>query len=833
VALLGVFAGLTVWLWPIGLGGRMPVGGDVTQFSIGLMAVLAEALRAGRLPIWNDLWGYGFPGLAESQMGVYYPPHWLLYGLLPLEAAYTTSLVSHTFWAGAGAFWATRRFGVSTAGAALAGFSWAACGFFLIHLPHQWGYTVGSWMPWAWGLTWVVVRGEGTRRTPLLLTLVLTLQILPGHFQLAFCTQVGVIVLSVAAVAAPAQVRAGRLRGMGAVALALLAMVPLAAVQLWPTWRLARLAASQRDYEYLSGFASTPLHLVSYLAPRLFHVSPLWRPVAWDRFRTSPEEHLAYVGLVPLFLALGVLFREFRREPATRVLGILTLVTLGLSLGPYLPGFASLIGVPGFSFFRAPARWGLATELALCLLAGRGFDALRHWTRPGWALARFALITALAPCLVLAVIELALASTVRPGWPAVQRLFSAAVRLIPWPDTGDPAPEFRTWVNEARQLQNERRVRFGLARQGVRDVPSAGLRFSDERGSIYVHELGSAAALVVSLLALAPLASRRRFLEPAMLTLTAFDLWSLTRLRTIDMAPIRPLTQQSRVLARLAEAPRGTRVVETPPMANLDMTAGAAAVLSYRTLDLPALVALTHLTVLPPRHPGLETPVLAALRATGTAIRVLDPLEGRDVGESLRGLPGYTERELVVDPALAGWLYGTAWISGEGRRATTFTLWKPVAKPARAWLVPLTDGDSLTILETAGAEPGTVIRVLEGARPLEAVAPRPERLDVAVAVEGPAAVVVSQLADPQWRARWIGPDGVERPAAVRPVFAGPREHGWQAAVVPGPGRWSLRMEYDARDVAMGQLVSGTSLLALIGLAVMLRGRPPRLLVEST
>src|SRR3954466_10638328 len=97
LALGFLLIGLVVWLWPIGFGGRMPVGGDVTQFSIGLMAVLARAIRAFRLPVWNDLWGYGFPGLAESQMGVYYPPHWVLYGLLPLEWAYTASLVIHTF----------------------------------------------------------------------------------------------------------------------------------------------------------------------------------------------------------------------------------------------------------------------------------------------------------------------------------------------------------------------------------------------------------------------------------------------------------------------------------------------------------------------------------------------------------------------------------------------------------------------------------------------------------------------------------------------------------------------------------------------------------------
>ncbi len=93
----------------------MPVGGDVTRFSIGLMDVLHHAIREVRLPLWNDLWGYGFPGLAESQMGVYYPPHLLLYGLLPTEAAYTASLVLHTLFGGLGAFWTARRFGSSDA----------------------------------------------------------------------------------------------------------------------------------------------------------------------------------------------------------------------------------------------------------------------------------------------------------------------------------------------------------------------------------------------------------------------------------------------------------------------------------------------------------------------------------------------------------------------------------------------------------------------------------------------------------------------------------------------------------------------------------------------
>ena len=152
----------------------------------------------GRLPLWNDLWGFGFPGVGESQMGVFYPPHWLLYGCLPVEMAYTASLVLHSLWGALGAYFAARRFGASPTGAALGAFAWSACGFFDIHQPHQWGYTTGSWMPWAWGLTWSITRGDGTLRTPFLLAGVLTLQILPGHFQLAFITQVSLVALAIA-----------------------------------------------------------------------------------------------------------------------------------------------------------------------------------------------------------------------------------------------------------------------------------------------------------------------------------------------------------------------------------------------------------------------------------------------------------------------------------------------------------------------------------------------------------------------------------------------------------------------------------------------------------
>ena len=271
-------------------------------------------------------------------MGVYYPPHVVLYGIFPTELAYTLSLVLHTIWGAIGVFWLARRLGVSAVGSVLAGFSFSASGFFVIHIPHPWGYTTASWMPWAWGHAWWLLNCRGSRFAgPLFrLSLVLVLQLLPGHFQIAFITQTGIALDDSLDAAGRAQDSIEQIRssgrgrcddssrpqcrpGGGRPADGLSACGHAA----FPTARLARLASNQRDFNYLSLCATTPLHLVNYVAPGLFHRSPLWRPLVWTPFHTSPEEQLAYVGLVPLFLAVMVTVREARGDPAVRVLALL------------------------------------------------------------------------------------------------------------------------------------------------------------------------------------------------------------------------------------------------------------------------------------------------------------------------------------------------------------------------------------------------------------------------------------------------------------------------------------------------------------------------------
>ena len=787
-----MLAALAAWLWPIGVGGRMPVGGDVTRFQLGLMGVLARAIRAGRLPLWNDLWGYGFPAIGESQLGAFYPPNWLLYGLLPLEAAFTSGLVLHTAWGALGAMWAARRFGVSPWGAALAGFAWGASGFPLIHLPHSWAYTCASWMPWAWGLAWPVARGEGTRGGAWWLAIVLAVQALPGHFQLAFVTQVGVLGMAAWGLI----VRRG-VKGGGAIVLALAAAMPLAAAQLVPSARLAARASVQRDEGYLAEFAATPFHLVNLVAPRLFHDSPLWRPVAWDPFHTSPEENLAYLGLAPLLLALGAIGRDWRRDPAVRLLTVLGAGSLLLALGRYCPGFGLLVRLPGFSFFRAPARWELGTTLALAILAGKGLDALPTWTRPGRALGRFAALAIAAPAMLILAFEVGLASTEAPGWPGVAARLGQGAALLPF---GTPGT-FREAMAEARKPQNDLRVLTGLAREGYDPPPAAGLRLDRERLGIYGRELRGTGLIVLALVSLIPFARRGRVLQGSLLVLTAADLLALGRHRGLDDAPIRPLVEQSPVLARLAAEPKGTRVVD--PLGNLPMVVGAAPLEYFRTIDLPALPWLSRLADGPLGVPAADARAVAALRASGSGLRLFDPFGAAALARAGSGWDPGGRFESIDDPALASWTYGAAWAKTRGARSA-WSLWRPPTPGSRAWLLPAG-------VDLGGANPSRVMGLLERAKPLTWEAPDPEHLTASVTADGPATVVWSVLYDPEWGATWDG----GMPAAIEPAFG-----GWMAVrVPPGFGGRTLRLAYRGRDVTLGLAISGMAVLAAIGLGI--------------
>ena len=505
--------------------------------------------------------------------------------------------------------------------------------------------------------------------SPFLLSLVLVLQVLPGHFQLAFQTQVtlGLMVLwaiaramggrPAAASREPAVAVEGAgpaLRRAVAVMVAVASVFPLAAIQLWPTARLAGMAGGQRDFEYLSGFAETPLHLVNLVAPGLFHREAAGGRSVWDPFHTSPEECLAYIGLVPLFLAVLAMAKEFRRDAAVRLLTILALATLFLSLGPYVPGFRVLIELPGLLVLPGPVAMEPGDVAGAGDPGGEGVRPLARVAPAGRWMRWLVVVAALWIGGVLGLFELAVRSTADAGWPRVAGWFDRGFKALPWygdPGLSRPDPSFREVMAQARKPASDPHVPPELHPAIVLQKTVNPRSLVGQRRTIYLVELGETILWLV-LIGIAagsdrPGDRRTRAAPSLLLLLTFLDLWTLGRHRLIDTEPIRPLAEQSPVLARLAQERRGTRIASN--LGNLPILVGTAPISAYRTMNLPALESLTQLAQQP--MIGTHEPtVRAALRATGTRLRIFHPMESRIARLRARTeLPG----EPIDDPALA------------------------------------------------------------------------------------------------------------------------------------------------------------------------------------
>lgn len=347
--------------------------GDTARIYLPQRSVLAEALREGRLPWWSSAFGAGYPLLAEGEVGALYPLNWLLYGLLPTTTALTLSIVLHYVIAGTGLFLLARVLRLSRSAALIGALSWALGGFCIAHLSHVSILTTVAWLPWMLWLTRMLFeRPDAAVRASLGLALVVGLQFLAGHPQMALLNLIALALFALAQACASAPPRLGRRVWLWLAALAGGAL--LGAAQLLPSMQLG--ALSQRGGglagEFFISYSFHPLLLSTYLSP-----FALGNP-----YPEGSIELMGYIGLLPLFLASVALWRSRRRMRWFFV----ALGALGVTMafGRWNPLYAYLERVPVLNLFRVPARYLCWTSLSLALLAAFGWDALASSTPVPW-----------------------------------------------------------------------------------------------------------------------------------------------------------------------------------------------------------------------------------------------------------------------------------------------------------------------------------------------------------------------------------------------------------------------------------------------------------------
>ncbi len=428
--LLPVWLTPLVLLAPVYLTGRAIFWGTPLLQFVPWWKLAWDTLLAGHLPLWNPYVGMGAPLLANYQSALFYPPTWVYFlfyalgGLGAMVWVQALLLALHLAWAGLGMAFLVRRLGLGELAQALAGLAYGLSGYLVARAGFLSINAAAAWLPW-------IILCLTPLPEPLRLrskrfgwaAICIAMQLLSGHAQTTWYSLVlaGLWVAfwgwNSAGSAAGAEnqppladnrrltrlqsvVRAELVMG-----LAVLLAVALAAVQLLPTAEY--LAQSQRasavEYDYAMNYSFWPWHLLTLLAPGMFG-----SPASGDYWGFANYwEDAIYVGLLPLLLALGVLFRRaaagvpaapqapacpipLRRSFKWFLFGLMA-VALLLALGSNTPLFPWLYRhVPTFAMFQAPTRWMIWVVAVLPLLAALGADGWRrpqgrglYWTRLG------------------------------------------------------------------------------------------------------------------------------------------------------------------------------------------------------------------------------------------------------------------------------------------------------------------------------------------------------------------------------------------------------------------------------------------------------------------
>lgn len=385
---------ILAFFWRLLFSGLILGRGDTFLYFYPYWQAAAEALAQGRVPLWNPHIFMGAPFIANSQVGFFYPLNWPLWLLFPTPYAVSTSIVLHVILAGAGAYvLARRQLAFSIAAATLSALMFALGGYLGAQVEHVNQLQGLAWLPWL-----LAVAGGGREvhtwttkaRMALLAGAIVALQLLAGHTQSLFISVAALLIFRVANIA-PIKVRAGTAygfmdgvdalrrsgdgkHGRGWVASLLLAVAApvvavlvallLGAVQLLPTLVLAQLSGrgGGLPVNEVVSFSLHPLLLPQALLPRFGQV--------------MFTEYVAWMPLAVMLLATVGAW-QWRRTTTAR--GPLALAAGGLflALGRFNLVYLLLAHLPGFSYFRAPARWLALYALGVALLSGLGLDVLR------------------------------------------------------------------------------------------------------------------------------------------------------------------------------------------------------------------------------------------------------------------------------------------------------------------------------------------------------------------------------------------------------------------------------------------------------------------------
>ncbi len=364
--------------------GQVLAGHDMVGNYYIYWNVVREALRGGRLPLWEPNIFGGFPFLAQPQQNTFYPPNWINL-FVPVRAGVSLTTLFHVWLASFGMFLFARYMGGRRLPSILAGIGFAYGGLLTGRLwaGHQPVYAVFIWTPlMLLALAWAADRRHWA--AAVLAGVPFALSLLAGH--IPSFLYVGMVWAAFAVYLFIT--RADRLLVARATVVAAVVGLALAAVQLVPFLQFSATSGrvAEADFEFATDYSLPPAHLVTLVVPEFFG-----EPTRVGYWSVPTFEELTYyAGVVAV---LGIILALRRPSRLAWFYILLIVVGLWLALGRYGVLYEMAYRfLPPFRLVRAPGRAAFlylfaASALlahALTLWRETPVEERRRLLRPYW-----------------------------------------------------------------------------------------------------------------------------------------------------------------------------------------------------------------------------------------------------------------------------------------------------------------------------------------------------------------------------------------------------------------------------------------------------------------
>ncbi len=388
---------------------------------------LLEAMGERQIPLWNPYLFAGVPFLAAGQHSALYPFSTLFY-FLPLERAYGMFTVSQLFLAGAFMYLFARVLGMRRGAATLAAIVYELCSYMLVSVDFPMILAASAWLPWLLTMIELIVRQHpalGGRPATLpwvaLGAVGLGLQLLAGHGENSYFSLLvmalyaawrlgaqlfgGTVVSGAANVGRRVQAGRSVVRPAAWLIIMVVLGIGLGSIQVLPFFEVVQQnfregAASLSD---VLSWAYPWRRVITFVAPNFFGNPShhayydlfAWqsRPVTVNAYGDSIlkidwgiknyVEGGAYLGILPLLLALIAVLSSMRRSSATArgrasVWFFALLAIASLSFVFPTGTYAIIHALPIVNQSHSPFRWVFPLALSVAVLAGWGLDMVGH-----------------------------------------------------------------------------------------------------------------------------------------------------------------------------------------------------------------------------------------------------------------------------------------------------------------------------------------------------------------------------------------------------------------------------------------------------------------------